>query len=57
MAKGRLLAYLNPVSRSAENGREGDIAEPDASLKRRTRRVIDREDIKQYKIPFAEISE
>jgi hypothetical protein len=57
MARGRLLAYLNPVSRSGENGWDGDVAEQDASLNRRSRRVIDREDINQYKFPYAEISE
>ncbi len=37
-SKGRLLAYLNPV---AHQGRGG-------------KRVVDREDIRQYRIPFAE---
>lgn len=40
VAKGRLLAYLNPV--------------PAETSAKRFRRVIDREDIRQYRIPYAE---
>ena len=57
IAKGRLLAYLNPVSRSGENGWDGSVREEDASDERRARRVIDRDDVRQYKIQFSEISE
>ena len=57
MSKGRLLAYLNPVSRSSDNGSDGDVHEQGGPDDRRFRRVIDREDIRQYKIPFSEISE
>jgi predicted ATPase len=57
IARGRLLAYLNPVSRSGENGWDGSDREHAVPDERRPRRVIDRDDIKQYKIPFCEISE
>jgi hypothetical protein len=46
ISKGRLLSYLNPV------GQPG----PDSPAPTRPRRVIDREDIRQYKIPFSEIA-
>ena len=45
VSKGRLLGYLNPVSMPALG--------PDS---KRPRRVVDREDLKQYRIPFEEIS-
>jgi predicted ATPase len=48
ISRGRLLAYLNPVARNGENG-ESNSGHP--------RRVIDREDVRQYSIPFNEISE
>ena len=57
MSKGQLLAYLNPVSRTTENGWDGSVREEDASDERRARRVIDRDDVRQYKIQFSEISE
>jgi hypothetical protein len=57
VSKGQLLAYLNPVSRAAGNGWDGSVREDGASDERRTRRVIDREDVKQYKLPLCEISE
>jgi predicted ATPase len=41
VSMGRLLAYLNPVTSEPANAR----------------RVIDREDVRQYRIPFAEIGE
>ena len=55
VSKGRLLAYLNPVPTEQENR----WSEIDHTLPtpRRGRRVVDREDIAQYKIPFAELSE
>jgi predicted ATPase len=43
ISRGRLLAYLNPVSRSSA---EDALVTP--------RRVIDREDLKQYKLEFPE---
>jgi predicted ATPase len=57
ISKGRLLAYLNPVSRASGNMWDGSIREQGASNGRRSRRVIDREDLRQYRIPFSEISE
>jgi predicted ATPase len=57
ISKGRLLAYLNPVSREAGSAWDGDARERGAPDDRRSRRVVDREDLKQYKIPFPEISE
>ena len=57
ISKGRLLAYLNPVARTGANGWDGGIQEHDASDIERPRRVIDREDLKQYRFSFAEISE
>jgi len=52
ISRGRLLAYLNPVSRAAGEGwDEGD------QDKRKSRRVVDRKDLRQYCIPFPEISE
>jgi predicted ATPase len=55
ISKGKLLAYLNPVALDGENGWHDSVQSLPGT--RRTRRVIDREDINQYKIPFAEISE
>jgi predicted ATPase len=57
ISKGRLLAYLNPVSHTAGNGWDGKMPEPVSSGDRHSRRVIDREDLRQYRIPFSEISE
>ena len=57
ISKGQLLAYLNPVSRAAGNGWDGHFREHDASDHRRSRRVIDRQHLTQYRIPFSEISE
>ena len=57
ISRGRLLAYLNPVPIAPDSGRTDlDGIEPGTSTTHR-RRVIDREDIKQYRIPFSEISE
>ena len=54
ISKGRLLAYLNPVSR----GNAWDQFKFEgASNGKHARRVIDRKDIRQYEIPFSEISE
>jgi hypothetical protein len=55
--KGRLLAYLNPVAAAAGNGWDGRIGERSAPDHKHSRRVIDRQDINQYRIPFSEISE
>jgi predicted ATPase len=49
ISKGRLLAYLNPVSFNEDSWDAHDNEHP--------RRVIDREDLRQYKIPFSEIAE
>jgi predicted ATPase len=57
ISKGQLLAYLNPVSLDGRGELQktelADREEPG----HRSRRVIDREDIRQYKIPFAEIAD
>lgn len=54
ISRGKLLAYLNPVSR-----RNGDMLKEhshrDASDVAPVRRVVDREDLRQYKIPFSEL--
>jgi len=55
VAIGRLLAYLNPIATPQENDWSDSL--PSVRYSRRARRVIDREDVNQYKIPFAEISE
>ncbi len=57
ISRGRLLAYLNPVALTGGDGWDGKAREQDAPDPRRPRRVIDREDLKQYRIPFAEIAE
>jgi hypothetical protein len=57
ISRGQLLAYLNPVSHAAGNGWDGNGREQSASDNKRSRRVIDREDLRQYKIPFSEISQ
>jgi hypothetical protein len=57
MSKGQLLAYLNPVSRAAGNGWDGNLREQAVPDSGRSRRVVDREDLRQYRIPFSEISE
>jgi predicted ATPase len=54
VSKGQLLAYLNPVALN-EASEQGDDIEK-SSGGRNTRRVIDRADISQYKIPFDEIA-
>jgi predicted ATPase len=56
ISKGRLLAYLNPVSLPDENdSRNGPKRGFNATIY--SRRVIDREDLRQYKIPFADLAE
>jgi predicted ATPase len=57
ISRGRLLAYLNPISQTVGNVWDGDVRDLTAPNDRRSRRVIDREDLRQYKIPFSEISE
>lgn len=57
ISKGRMLAYLNPVPYASGNAWDGSVCELDAEDARRTRRVVDREDMKQYIIPFYELSE
>ncbi len=56
LSKGQLLAYLNPVSRNSANGWDDAYPQSD-DVPMPFRRVIDREDVKQYKIEFGEISE
>lgn len=53
VSKGQLLAYLNPVEqvRTDENGQNGDGVQGLSHY----RRVIDREDVGQYRFPFIEI--
>ena len=55
ISKGRLLAYLNPVPMPVEDPRADNARERDSQV--HSRRVIDREDLRQYKIPFPEIAE
>ncbi len=51
ISRGKLLAYLNPVSGRVEDSSIESAVEPS-----RPRRVIDREDIRQYLLPLSEIS-
>ncbi len=51
ITKGKLLAYLNPVSLAEESAQGYGSNDESAD-----RRVIDREEMRQYKIPFAEIA-
>lgn len=57
ISKGRLLAYLNPVSRFPEANWNETGREDGALDHGPARRVIDRDDIRQYRIPFSELSE
>ena len=57
MSKGQLLHYLNPISLAEETGWDGSAHGADSSSETIPRRVIDREDIRQYRISFSEISE
>jgi len=57
ISKGRLLAYLNPVSKTSENLWDTGSSGHTSTEVRRVRRVVDREDLRQYKIPFSEIAE
>jgi predicted ATPase len=54
VSKGQLLAYLNPVPLEEAAGQGDEIDRSPGS--RKTRRVIDRDDMKQYKIPFEELA-
>ncbi len=56
ISKGKLLAYLNPVSRANTNGWDGEGRDCGELNGDNSRRVIDREDLIQYKFPFAEIA-
>jgi predicted ATPase len=49
MSKGSLLSYLNPVSLP-------DVDVPNGRSRVHSRRVMDRKDLRQYKIPFDELS-
>ena len=54
VSKGDMLPYLNPVSLSEdEDFSESDVLQQGTT---RPRRVIDREDLQQYRIPFTEIA-
>ncbi|MBN9656611.1 MAG: AAA family ATPase [Acidobacteria bacterium] len=57
ISKGRLLAYLNPVSRRSGKTWDdsGDILHNPRKVQ--SRRVVDREDLRQYTIKFAEVAE
>ena len=59
ISMGQLLAYLNPVSHNQleDWNAVGAARRRNGSTGKRTRRVIDREDLRQYKIPFAELVE
>jgi len=57
VSRGQLLAYLNPVSLPEKDGANVAAAIGHENGKPAIRRVIDREDLRQYKIPFAEIAE
>jgi hypothetical protein len=57
ISRGRLLAYLNPVALTGGDGWDGKAREQAVPDPSGPRRVIDREDLKQYLIPFAEIAE
>ncbi len=56
VSKGSLLAYLNPVARAGGDAWGGDVRGK-ISRESSPRRVIDREDLEQYKIPFSELAE
>lgn len=53
--KGKLLAYLNPVALPHDNSPASDAKNGSARGKSRNR-VIDRPDLRQYKIPFSELA-
>lgn len=55
VSKGQLLAYLNPVAIGERLA--SDSLQDRRHRDGRHRRVIDREDINQYRIPFAEIAD
>jgi len=56
ISKGRLLAYLNPVSQISGDSWDA-VSNGRASFdRRRPRRVVDRDDLRQYKIPFSELA-
>ena len=55
ISKGRLLAYLNPLPQADGNAWDESARNPREDI--RGRRVMDREDLKQYRIPFPGSSE
>lgn len=57
ISKGQLLAYLNPVARIAEDAWAGYAPAGRKPCSEGSRRVIDREDLMQYKIEFSEIAQ
>jgi AAA15 family ATPase/GTPase len=56
ISKGQLLAYLNPVSLTGDDTLNGKNGYGSLMNHARQRRVIDREDLQQYKIPFDELA-
>ncbi len=56
ISKGRLLAYLNPVSRAGCEGWNGGEYAGSAPAPPRSRRVIDNPEVLQYALNFDEIS-
>jgi hypothetical protein len=57
ITRGLLLAYLNPVSLPEEEGPDSRDDSFKAKSTGHHRRVIDRDDVRQYKIPFSELSQ
>lgn len=57
VSKGQLLAYLNPVSLPEADAFPNGNGSGKHRKEHNNRRVIDREDIKQYRIPFSEIAD
>jgi predicted ATPase len=56
VSRGQLLAYLNPVSLPEKDDAKVGAYIGHENGEAAVRRVVDREDIRQYKIPFAEIA-
>lgn len=51
VSRGDLLSYLNPMGPEDSPGNSGAIPKKSASLRKKTRRVVDRDDIRQLTIP------
>jgi predicted ATPase len=54
--KGKLLAYLNPVGLEPALAWTNGKGKPDSKSGNASRRVVDRDDIRQYKIDFSGIN-